>query len=128
MATAKIETDTGTKISVEGSVEEVTKIISLFTKQRPISTPTVVTNENILSQKKKTGQSKCASTLVCYIQELKESGFFDTPKLTALVKKKLDQEGHFYPMQSVSTCLINRNAKKELGRVKEGNKWAYVKR
>ena len=127
MATARIETDTGTKISVEGTVEDITAIISLFTKKSPNCESNPVNNIKT-PIKNNTDPVKSASSLVGYIHELRDTGFFNTPKLTALVKEKLDQEGHFYPMQSVSTCLINRNAKKELGRIKEGTKWAYVKR
>jgi hypothetical protein len=127
MATAKIETDTGTKINVEGTVEDITAIITLFSK--PSAPPkSIPSNDKNTPKKNKIRSVNPSASLVGYIRELKDSGFFDKPKLTALVKEKLDQEGHFYPMQSVSTCLINRNAKKELGRVKEGNKWAYVKR
>ncbi len=127
MAKAEIVTSSGTKILIEGSVDEISAIISLFDhneRKSEIKTPTKQKNQ----EKSKEKQLKPASTLVEFILELRNNGFFDTPKLTELVKKRLDQDGHFYPMQSVSTCLINRNARRELGRVKEGGKWAYVKR
>jgi len=127
MAKADIVTDTGTKIIVEGSVEEISKIISLFKKnERKVESTSPFDRKKKDPPKEK--QLKPASTLVEYILELRDTGFFDTPKLTALVKERLDQDGHFYAMQSVSTCLINRNEKRELRRVKEGKNWAYVKR
>lgn len=127
MAKADIVTGTGTKILVEGSVEEISAIISLFNKNERIGESTSSV-EGKSKEKSKEIQLKPASTLVEYILELRDTGFFDTPKKTILVKERLDQNGHFYPMQSVSTCLINRNEKRELGRVKEGKKWAYVRR
>src|SRR5208337_914074 len=127
MAKAEIETSTGTKIFIEGSVDEIAAIISLYNKNQTNSNtrPLVVEKDQ---EKSSNNRPKQPTTLVEYILELRNTGFFDTPKQTVLVKEKLDQEGHFYPMQSVSTCLINRNEKKELRRVKEGTKWAYVKR
>jgi len=125
MPKADIVTNTGTKISIEGSVEEISAILSLYNSPNPqlaISTKTKSTESN---NKNDTGTP---ATLVGYVLELRDTGFFDTPKKTTLVKERLELDGHFYPMQSVSTCLINRNARKELGRVKEGTKWAYVKR
>jgi hypothetical protein len=127
MAKAEIVTGTGTKVYVEGSVDEIAAIISLYNKNEPkVESPPSIKEKP--KEKSKKNQLKPASTLVEYILELRDTGFFDTPKKTILVKGRLDQDGHFYPMQSVSTCLINRNEKRELGRVKEGKKWAYVKR
>lgn len=125
MAKAEIFTNTGAKILIDGSVEEISAIISIYNDKNNKLTDPIKNKSNRIKTNKGLGSS---STLVSYILELRDTGFFDTPKKTALVKERLDQDSHFYPMQSISTCLINRNAKKELKRVKDGKQWAYVKR
>jgi len=126
MAKAEIATSTGTKITIDGSADEIASILSIY-KDKPCKDPDILlVKNNQDSGSKKRPKSKL--TLEDYILDLKSTGFFDTPKKTAFVKEKLDQESHFYPMQSVSTRLIRMNEKRQLGRIKEGDQWAYVKR
>jgi len=126
MPKAEIATSTGTKIIIDGSTAEIAAILSIY-KDKPNKDPdTSLVKDNHNDDSKRHQKSKL--TLEDYILDLKSSGFFDAPKKTALVKEKLDQESHFYPMQTVSTRLIRMNEKKLLGRIKEGNQWAYVKR
>ncbi len=121
MPKANIETTNGTKIFIEGESEEIAKIIKLV--QGNNSHPTSH-NSAILKEKK----MKIRFGPMDYIRTLKEEGFFDSPKEIMSIKSELDAKGHIYSMNMLSTPLIRLVRKKELGRLKQGTQWVYVKR
>lgn len=122
MARAAIETSSGLKISVEGTADEVAAIIAHVKNNSAIS-PKMIRYEN-----KQTRTVNSSISLVDLILDLKRTGFFDLPKKVNDVRETLAQQTHHYPTESVSTALIRRVKKGELGRVKDGAVWAYVKR
>lgn len=123
MAKADIETKTGMKISVEGTSDEVAAIINYVNNKDQSHE----TKSHFVDEKRKK-PAKSELSLVNLIIGLKESGFFNTPQTVVEVKKALERDTHFYPLQSISTALIRRVKKGELGRTKEGKSWTYVKR
>lgn len=122
MAKANIETGSGLKITVEGTAEEIASIVAHVKSGE--DTP----NQHKPSEKKSRRSETSSTSLVGLIQELKEKGFFDTPKKVKDVKDELALQTHHYPMESISTALIRRVKHGELGRIKEEKMWAYVKR
>jgi len=123
MAKANIETSTGMKISVEGTADEIAAIVAHVK-----SGDKVIKSKRPLVEKKQRRSENTSITLVSLILKLKESGFFNKPQKIAQVKEALAQQTHHYPLESISTALIRRVKKGELGRVKDGKIWAYVKR
>jgi hypothetical protein len=123
MATANIETSTGLKIALEGTAEEIASIVAhIKGGEQP-------RQERLTTTEKKSRRSENSSTsLVSLIQDLKNNGFFDTPKKVTDVKDSLAQQTHHYPLPSISTALIRRVKNGELGRIREGKQWVYVKR
>ena len=123
MAKAKIETDNGTKITIEGDVAEVTAIVNAVKggykqgQEQRGPTPTRRNREN-----------KAATSLVDLILQLKDENFFNKPRRISEVKAELDKKAHIYPIPSISTALIRRVKHGDLGRVQNGSLWAYVKR
>ena len=69
---------------IEGSVDEIAAIISLYNKNQTNSNtrPLVVEKDQ---EKSSNNRPKQPTTLVEYILELRNTGFFDTPKQTVLV-------------------------------------------
>ena len=123
MAKASIETSSGLKIMVEGQAEEIASIIAHVKSGE--NTPK---QQHMTSEKKSRRSETQSTSLVGLIQKLKENGFFDTPKKVKDVKDELAQQTHHYPLESISTALIRRVKNGELGRIKEGKMWVYVKR
>lgn len=123
MARANIETGSGLKITVEGTADEIASIVA------HVKSGETTPKQSHISSEKKTRRSESSSTsLVGLIQELKENGFFNAPKKVQDVKDTLAQQTHHYPRESISTALIRRVKSGELGRIKEGKIWVYVKR
>jgi len=122
MAKANIETGSGLKITVEGTADEIASIVAHVKSGE--NTP----KQHTTSEKKSRRSETSPTSLVGLIQELKENGFFDTPKKVKDVKDELAQQTHHYPLESISTALIRRVKHGELGRIKEEKMWAYVKR
>lgn len=119
MAKANIDLPDGTKITIDGSVEEVAKIIGL-----------VQGNEKkVTSSKRKSLPTKTSKKgIKDYILDLKEEGFFKERKSIADVKDALESRGQIYAVTSLSGPLLDLVRNKDLGRVKEDQKWMYVHR
>jgi|SRR5208282_2223830 len=119
MAKATITNDKGLKIVVEGSPEEVQKIVEQMhggargTKKQTRSPA-------------KTG--KRLPTATDAILELSAEGFFDKPKALADIKQKLASQGMIYPITSLSAVVLGIVRRRQLGRVKEEGRWSYVSR
>jgi hypothetical protein len=62
------------------------------------------------------------------ILELKSDGFFNKSKNWNDIQKALEERGHVYPLRSLTEPLQRLVRKRELGRIKIGKKWGYVKR
>lgn len=121
MPNAEITTEDGLHIKIEGTTEEVAALIDCVKSRIHQSPPTY--NEE---KPKKIKTAK--KTLSDIVLDLKYEGFFDTPKTASKVKDVLEQKGHFFRFETVSTTLIRLLKQNNLGRVKETGKWAYVKR
>jgi hypothetical protein len=119
MAKANIDLPDGTKILIEGSVEEVAKIVSLV--QGTPSQPSAPKAEAVPAKKTKHG-------IKDYVLELKAEGFFKDKRALPDVQKALEARGHIYAMTSLSGPMLELVRSKELGRVKENRKWMYVHR
>lgn len=121
MVKANVKTADGTKITVEGTLEEISKIINLYRENK------IVTHQK---ESKKFTKQKASSrpTLTDKARELIEEGFFDKPKGLANIKQGLEEQGYFVPITTLSPIVLNLVKRKELRRIKQQNKWAYAKR
>ncbi|MCW1296725.1 MAG: hypothetical protein OH319_03525 [Candidatus Parvarchaeota archaeon] len=112
MVKAEIKTKNGTRIQIEGTPEEIEKILADIKRR-----------EEQLAVKKK---SKISAT--DFILKLREEGFFDKPKSILEIKEKLAENGLVYPVTTLSGVLLRLVRRKELGRIKIEKMWGYVKR
>ena len=78
--------------------------------------------------KEKLKVSRKKVSIVQLILELKSDGFFDKPKNWNDIQNALAKRGHVYPLRSLTEPLQRLVRKRELGRIKIGKKWGYVKR
>ena len=117
MTKATIKLEGGTTVTIEGSTQEVTKIISHFRMER---VKKQVSKENEIRKIKK--KKATASNLMI---ELRESGFFSKPKGLGEIAKALEEKGHLYPLTTLSGIILDLVRAKELGRKKINKKWVY---
>ncbi len=116
MAKANIDLPDGTKIVIEGSVDEVAKIVSLV--QGTIDQP----SQRVSPTKKTKRGAKD------YIRDLKREDFFKQKRSLSEVQKALEARGHIYAVTSLSGLMLELVRSNELGRMKEDRMWMYVHR
>jgi hypothetical protein len=121
MVKADITTKEGMKMNIEGSEEEVKRIIEFVNGKK---------DSKSTSQNKSKGNIGKVS-ISSLVDELKAEDFFKTSEGKSLVdiKNALDAKGHIYPLGSLSGKVQKKVKSKELGRFKnkEGD-WRYVGR
>src|SRR5260370_1192437 len=120
MAKATIKSQTGATITVEGTAEEVSSVVSAYEKTSVVG----LAKEAIARAKatKKTEKRKeSASDLIV---GLKEEGFFEKPKTLGDIGTALEERGFLYPVTSLSGVVLGLLKKRQLRRKKVEGKWA----
>lgn len=117
MARAHVTTARGAKVTVEGTPEEVAFLVSqLEGGAVPSKKKTKVT----------THASKSRPTPTSLIADLIDGGFFKKPKELSAIKLALEEQGHYYPITSLSPTLLRFIRKRQLRRIKNQKRWLYV--
>ncbi|MDP3297879.1 MAG: hypothetical protein Q8N09_09900 [Thermodesulfovibrionia bacterium] len=128
MAKANVDLPNGTKIHIDGTSEEIGKILELYKSEGKGDEKIDKPKKKTKYKTKKTGRKKSKSGPKQYIRELKTAGFFKVKRNLKEVQKKLEEKGHIYPMNELSTPLRNLVQDSELGRIKGKDGWVYVNR
>ena len=129
VTTAKLVLPNGTTVDIEGTADEVAMLLARFSGD---ASPSVGTRK-ILRTRKPTRSSavekkdrpkrKGPQTL---LEELANENFFKSKRTIGEVQKKLEEKGHIYALNSLSTPLLRLTRNKTLRRIKEKDSWAYV--
>ena len=126
MAKATMVLQDGTKVTIEGTPEEVAILLG---KVSPTSatigggkTSTRSTAQRMSSAPKK----KQVKGPVGHISVLREEGFFKSRQTLPDIQRKLEEQGHIYAQSSLSPALVRLVRKRELRRIKEKKGWVYV--
>jgi hypothetical protein len=115
MAKAQIITEAGTKVTVEGDADEVAALIERFDKSSSrASAPAKVNRLN-----SKAGPQDRILALLA-------AGFFRVPQGLAAIRSTLEEQGHFYPVTTLSPVLLRLVRSRNLRRIKENKVWSYV--
>ena len=122
MAKANIETKDGTKVVIEGTPEEISKIMNLY-KDEKVSEPPAKESKKFFKAK-----TNSKPTITDTIREILAEGFFDKPKSLAELKQGLEEQGTFIPITTLSAIVLGLVKGKELRRIKQDKKWVYVRR
>ena len=77
---------------------------------------------------KDTGKQRKPKSIMDFLMELKNDGFFTKPKLLKEIKTELSRRGHHYKTQSLTEPLQRAVRQRKLGRIGEEKKWQYVRR
>lgn len=119
MPKATIKSKTGTIITVEGSQEEVSRIISAYEgtggPQKPATTRAPKRTE-----RKREGTADL-------VLGLRDGGFFDKPKGLGDISVALEEKGFLVPTTSLSGVVLGLVKRKELRRKKSEGRWTYGK-
>lgn len=119
MAKAHITTKDGTKVTIEGTPQEVAALVAQMKGGISNDAPTPVKTAS-----KHKGQPK--ATPINLISELIDGGFFKKPKGLGAIKIALEEQGHYYPVTSLSPALLRLVRKRQLRRIKDKKHWLYV--
>lgn len=127
MAKAKLVLPDGTKVDIEGTAEEVARLLTTFAAS-PAASPA---KRPTARKSRSKGTSKSPSTPKrkgpqALIAELAGAGYFKSKRTIGDIQKKLEEKGHIYAQQSLSSPLIRLTRNKTLRRIKEKGNWVYV--
>lgn len=118
MAKAHISIKDGAKVTIEGTSEEVAALLARF----EAATSTRPKHEARSLTRKATARVGPVSLL----SELIDGGFFKKPKKLSAIKLSLEEQGHFYPVTTLSPVLLRLVRKRQLRRIKDNKRWLYV--
>lgn len=121
MAKARIITKDGAKVTIEGTPEEVSKLVGLLGSGSSSAPPSAKVRKGSPA-----AREKQKPTLVGLIGSLIDGGFFRKPKDLGAVKQALEELGHFYPVTTTSPILLRLVRRRQLRRIKEKNRWLYT--
>lgn len=120
MAKARITTKSGNKVLIEGSPEEVASLLAIID-----GAPTVAA-KNAPRMKESRPRSKARPTPTTLLADLTDGGFFKKPKELSAIKTALQEQGHYYPVTSLSPAVLRAVRKRILRRIRDGKRWLYV--
>ena len=132
MATANIDLRNGTTIVIEGTPEEIARVLLLYHgSDRASPTAHDGDSPSAVRQKKRSKEKRepaprARAGAMQHIRDLIGESFFRERRSLAEVQGKLEELGHIYPMTHLSTPLRRLVVGKELRRLRNGKNWAYV--
>jgi hypothetical protein len=133
MATANIDLSDGTKVKIEGSPDEIARVLELYGHARTLKAATVAAvavpapTQRVRRSRPDTSTAARARTgAMQHIRELIPDEYFAERRSLAAVQAKLEERGRIYPQSHLSTPLRRLVMNKELRRLREGKNWVYV--
>ena len=128
MATANLTLSNGTKVTIEGTADEVADLLSRCSG--PATATSVLSGKTARQRKTTRTKNKTSKTKShgpqTFIDELVEEGFFKAKKTIGEIQRRLEEAGHIYALHSLSTPLLRSTRGKRLRRIKEKGVWVYV--
>ena len=115
----------GTQVTVEGSEEEVIRVVAALQTQKPMSPSASIVQAKVDITTKNKGKNTTKGPMH-HIRELVEEGFFSQPRGLSEIKLKLAENGHHYPLEGLSTPIKRLVQQKEIRRFKENGIWRYT--
>lgn len=119
MAKAHVTTKSGTKITIEGTPDEVAALVARFDEGASVHAKGEVQSRPSTKTTFKAGP-------LSLISELIDGGFFKKPRELSAIKLALEEHGHFYPVTTLSPLMLRLVRKRQLRRIKDKKRWLYV--
>lgn len=128
MAKANLTLPNGTTVNIEGTAEEVTSLLAIFSQPESSEGATKIARKKKSKKSSSTTKKKAINRTGSQqlIEELSKEGFFKTKQPISSIQKKLEEKGHIYSIESLSTPLLRLTRKRILRRMKENKQWVYV--
>jgi len=129
VATAKLVLSDGTTVNIEGTADEVAILLARFSadsssdldasKRKSKKPPSRTSKGSNKNRPKRKGPR----TL---LEDLAKESFFKSKRTIGEVQKKLEEKGHIYAVNGLSTPLLRLTRGRVLRRIKEKAGWVYV--
>lgn len=130
MPKANVVLMNGTKVTIDGTAEEVAALLQRITDGGSQSSrggaPKSAKRRRGKSTTMGSSAGKKANGPADYIRELVADNFFKTKRGLGDVQKKLEEGAHIYPVTHLSPVLFRLVRARELRRIREGGMWKYV--
>lgn len=130
MASASLILPNGTKVTVEGTADEVAVLLRSFAGSAEAAPASAVGHRRRITARARASEDGSPRSApmgpVEYIRELAAIDFFKTKQGLGDVQRRLEEGAHIYPVTTLSPALFRLVRKKELRRIKEGGAWKYV--
>ena len=123
MAKATIKSSTGAVITVEGSEEEVSRILSAYEKSSVVGQAKEAIAPTKAVKRDELRRAGAGDLIV----DMREAGFFDKPKGLGEISSALEEKGFLYPTTSLSGVVLGLVKKRLLSRKKLEGRWVYGK-
>jgi hypothetical protein len=122
MPTSNLVLPDGTKVSIEGSANEVASIINRISQTTKPKTETKHSTESRTTRRTKAIPKGPTG----HILSLNTEGYFKERRALADIQKKLEEKGFIYARTSLSPVLVRLTRKREIRRIKTSKGWVYV--
>jgi hypothetical protein len=122
MATANIQLPDGTKVSIEGSPEEVARLLALYASKEPMHA-----EPRANRSKRASSSTRVSGGATPHLRNLLAEDYFSERRSLADVQRRLEELGHIFPLDQLSTPLRRLVVGRQLRRLREGKNWAYVR-
>lgn len=128
MAKANLTLPDGTTVSIDGTAEEVAILLQKFAA--PITGPQP-SERRTATKARPAGRQQPAGKTVRkgpqqLVKDLADEDWFKTKRTIGDLQKKLEEKGHIYAQESLSTPLLRLTRNKVLRRLKDKGGWVYV--
>ena len=128
MAKANLVLVDGTTVAIEGTAEEVALLLQKFSSS---SVPAGASGKRERGKTRKPSANMVAGKSQRkgpqrLMADLAQEGWFKSKRTIGDVQKKLEEKGHIYAMESLSTPLLRLTRSRTLRRIKDKSGWAYV--
>lgn len=119
MAKATLTTKGGAKITFEGTPDEVAALVQKIEGGATASKKSAAPARAKRSTTAKSGPADL-------IAELIDGGFFKTPQELGAIRLALQEQGHYYPVTTLSPLMLRFVRSRRIRRIKDNKRWQYV--
>jgi hypothetical protein len=126
MATANIELIDGTKVLLDGSPDEIARILNLYGGPVMSGMALVPTEQRPTAAQGSERRAHKAMGPMQHLRDLIAENFFADSRHLSEVRHELEARGHIYPLTHLSNPIRRLVVSKELRRLREGRLWTYT--
>ena len=127
MVKATIRTKSGTEIEIESDRQTVMEIIATIQRREELRErfreESQRRHEEVIHRRSTTSLSATD-----FILKLQREGFFKEKKTLGEIQSELQKHGYMYPLSTLSAVVLRLIRHGDLDRIRDEDKWKYVKR